>query len=113
MKIIDLKYQSATPADPSPNTLGVYADSGTAGVVYTLTSGGVPTQLGIRFTGSVPGSNVATGRGVLETGIVYGATGVGSARITGLGNPYLWVPIFASNGATLAVPAYTLVNTAP
>ena len=108
MKIIDLKYQSVAPANPSPNTLGVYADSGTAHFVYSLASGGVPRLIGSTVTGSIPSVRVSTGMGVLDTGFVYGATGVGSQRITGLGTPFAWVPIYWTNGATLAVPAYQL-----
>lgn len=110
MKIIDLKYQSVTPGNPSPNTLGVFADSGTNNLIYTLVSGGVREQIGIRYTGSIPSVNVATGLGVLDTGFVYGSTGVGSQRITGLGTPFRWIGIKDTNGATLAVPAYMLVN---
>ena len=110
MKIIDLKYQSVTPGNPSPNTLGVFADSGTAGVVYTLISGGVREQIGIRYTGSIPSVNVATGQGTLETGFWFGSTGVGATRATGLSTPFRFLPVLDSNGATLAIPAYMISN---
>lgn len=107
MKIADLKYQSVTPDNPSPNTLGLYADSGTA-TVFTLISGGTAKSLTFNFTGSVPGSSVATGMGVLATGAFYGATGTASAPATGLSVPYRWIPIQDSNGTNLVIPAYLM-----
>jgi len=108
MKIIDLKYQSVTPGNPSPNTLGIYADSGSTNVVYSLTSGGVPRLIGSTVTGSIPTVSVASGQGVLDTGVFIGSTGVGTQRATGLSIPFRWIPVFDTNGAVLAVPAYQL-----
>lgn len=108
MKIVDLKYQSVTPGNPSPNTLGVYADSGTAGVIFTLTSGGVARSIGIQYTGGYTDITVATGRGVLQTGTFFGGTGAGTVPGTGLASPYLWVPIVSSAGTNLVIPAYLL-----
>ncbi len=104
MKIADLKYQSVTPGNPSPNTLGLYADSGTA-TVFTLTSGGVARQIGITYTGSTPLANVATGMGVLLTGWVIGS-GNGVNPFPGLGAAYRWLPVVDQNGTPLVIPAY-------
>lgn len=108
MKLADLKYQSVSPANPSPNTLALYADSGTAGVVYVMTSGGLPVQIGIRYTGLVANVGIATGQGVLDTGFFFGSTGVGTQRVTGLSSPYKWLNVIDSAGTNLAIPAYLL-----
>ena len=108
MKIADLKYQSVTPGNPSPNTLGLYADSGTANLLYTLASGSVKRQVGITYTGNVAGSSIATGMGQLQTGSFYGGTGVGINSATGLSSPYRWLPVIDENGTNLAIPAYLL-----
>lgn len=107
MKIIDLKYQSATPGNPSPNTLGVFADSGTANLIYTLASGGVRRQIGINYTGHIPSIGIATGQGVLATGVFFG-TGNGITPMTGLGTPYKFLQVIDANGTNLAIPAYLL-----
>lgn len=108
MKIIDLKYQSATPSDPSPNTLGVYASSGTPGLIFTLTSGGDRRQIGITFSGALEQSAIKTGMGTLDTGFFFGGTGVGTQRATGLASPYRWLPVYMSDGTNVAIPAYLL-----
>lgn len=108
MKIIDLKYQSATPGNPSPNTLGVFADSGTANLIYTLASGGVRRQIGINYTGGYTDIAIATGKGVIGTGTFFGGTGNGTVPATGLCSPYLWLPVITSNGTNVAIPAYLL-----
>lgn len=105
MKIADLKYQSVTPANPSPNTLGLYANSGNA-VVYTLTSGGVARALNVTWTGVYESSQVKTGQGVLATGFFFGSTGIGAQPATGLGTPYRFLPVIDDNGTNLLVPAY-------
>ena len=107
MKIADLKYQSVAPSNPSPNTLGLYANSGNA-VVYTLTSGGVSRQIGATFTGSYTDVNIQTGKGVIGTGVFFGGTGNGVVNATGLCSPFLWLPVYTSNGTNLAIPAYLL-----
>lgn len=109
MKIAELKYQSATPSNPSPNTLGLYAFSGTQNhVLYSLVSGGVPRVIGITATGSIPATSVHTGYGVLGTGVFFGGTGNGIVNATGLASPFLWVPYVDSVGNNLAIPAYLL-----
>lgn len=109
MKIVDLKYQSATPSNPSPNTLGLYAFSGTQNhVLYTLVSGGVPRVVGTTFTGSIPAISVHTGLGVLGTGVFFGGTGNGVVPATGLSSPYKWIGITDEVGNNLAIPAYLL-----
>lgn len=107
MKIADLSYQSVTPGNPSPNRLGIYADSGTA-TVFTLTSGGVGRQIGITYTGSYGDAQVATGKGVIGTGTFFGATGIGVNVATGLCSPYKWVPIIDAAGTNLVIPAYLM-----
>lgn len=107
MKIADLKYQSVTPGNPAPNTLGLYADSGTA-TVFTLTSGGVARSVGITYTGGYTDIAIATGRGCLQTGTFFGGTGAGVILGTGLASPYLWLPVVTSNGTNVAIPAYLL-----
>ncbi len=107
MKIADLKYQSVAPSNPSPNTLGLYADSGTS-TVFTMTSGGVPRQIGITYTGSTPLARVATGMGVLLTGWVIGS-GNGINPFTGMGAPYKFLPVVDSVGTPLVIPAYLTI----
>lgn len=107
MKIADLKYQSATPSSPSPNTLGVYANSGNA-IVFSITSGGAPRQLGVSFTGVLPQSAVSTGQGVIGTGTFFGSTGNGIVPATGLCAPAYWLSVYHPNGMNLAIPAYLL-----
>ncbi len=107
MKIADLKYQSVAPSNPSPNTLGLYANSGNA-VVYALTSGGVARSIGSTFTGNYTDVNVATGRGVLQTGTFFGGTGAGIVPGTGLASPFRWLNVFDQNGTNLVIPAYLL-----
>lgn len=106
MKIADLKYQSVAPSNPSPNTLGLYADSGTA-TVFTLTSGGIARSVGITYTGDVPLSSVSTGMGVLATGFWIGS-GNGINAMTGLSVPYKFLPIVDSAGTNLVIPAYLM-----
>lgn len=107
MKIADLKYQSVTPGNPSPNTLGLYADSGTQ-TVFTLISGGTAKSLTFNVTGSVPSGSVATGMGNVYTGFFYGSTGVGVVPAVLLSTPYKWIPIQDSNGTNLVFPAYLM-----
>lgn len=107
MKIADLSYQSVTPGNPSPNRLGLYADSGTQ-TVFTLISGGIAKSVGITFTGSIPSVSVHTGQGVLGTGVFFGGTGNGVVNATGLSSPYKWLGVFDEVGNRLAIPAYLL-----
>lgn len=107
MKIADFSYQSVTPSNPSPNRIGLFADSGTL-TLLSLVSGGVARSIGIQYTGSVPGSSIATGMGQLQTGAFYGGTGVGVNSATGLSSPFAWLPVISSNGTNLAIPAYLL-----
>ena len=107
MKIVDLKYQSVTPGNPSPNTLGVYCPSGTPNALFSLTSGGLGRQVGITFTGNVPLSSVASGMGVLATGFYIGS-GNGINPMTGLGVPYKFLQVIDSVGTNLVIPAYLL-----
>lgn len=115
MKIIDLKYQSVTPGNPSPNTLGVYASSGSPGVVFVLTSGGVAEQIGIRYTGSLPNTAIATGlsrndgdNAGISTGVYFGKKYSATVQQTGLGTPDRWLPCVDSAGDNYAIPAYDL-----
>ena len=108
MKVADLKYQSVTPGNPSPNTLGLYADSGTANLLYTLASGSVKRQVGITYTGAYTDISVHTGQGQISTGIFFGGTGNGVVNGTGLASPYKWLPCIDSVGNNLAIPAYLL-----
>ncbi len=108
MKLADLKYQSVTPGNPSPNTLALFANSGTPNLLYTLASGSVIRQVGITYTGGYTDITVATGKGVIQTGTFFGGTGAGIVPATGLCSPYLWVPIITSNGTNVVIPAYLM-----
>lgn len=114
MKIADLKYQSVTPSNPSPNTLGLYCDSGTQTIV-TLISGGVARQIGITYTGSLSDTAIATGlsrndgdNAGITTGIYFGRKSSATVSQTGLGTPTAWLPIVTSAGVNLVIPAYSL-----
>lgn len=107
MKIADLSYQSVTPGNPTPNRVGVYANSGTA-TVFTIVSGGAPRQIGTTYTGNYTDVNVATGRGVLQTGTFFGGTGAGIVPGTGLASPWKWLAVYDQNGTNLVIPAYLL-----
>ncbi|MDP2692961.1 MAG: hypothetical protein Q8O88_04955 [bacterium] len=106
-RVQDLRRQSIAPSEPGTDVAVVYADSGN-NALFIYISGEEPQQVGIKYTGSYEQVSVASGQGVMNTGVFFGGTGVGTVPATGLVSPYQWLPVVSSDGTNLVIPAYLM-----
>lgn len=104
MKIADLRIQSTTPSAPATNVVGIYANAN--GVLTSINSAGVLSQVGTTYTGFSATTVVQTGVSTAHTGIVIGR----GPNTYVLGTPEVFLPV-TINGSGLLIPAYSVKNT--